>query len=406
MLQQAITRQADSDFVVEVINDHARFTALQTAWQSLEQRDPEATFFLSWAWMAEAFRDTLHQWSVIVVRSAAAPEHLVCVLPLKARVHWSTTRRAFQTELQAGGRLLWSEYTGFLCDPAMEKGGLIAAANQLAQMPWVRLSMRYIAQTRRCRIFTDALAARGVSIKFKDYMINRGETNNLLCPQVALPQDFDTFMKTSISRNKRQQYNRFKRQFLDSGDYSIGIADAATLNADLDALLGLWKAKWRAEKGSTRAASVAETYRGILTAAHRVGALMLPVIRRGDRPLGALGHIVDHDRKSVHFIIVGRDELADEPFVGTALHFFSIDWAIKNGMGLYDFGHGNEPYKYGYGTQDREVLYFEARRTAPAQENLLDPQCTGMVLRRIEAFIAAGETDFAARGCAQLRGLF
>jgi CelD/BcsL family acetyltransferase involved in cellulose biosynthesis len=387
---------------VDVVADVPAFDALRADWQALEACDPQATVFLSWDWLAEAFRSAPYGWSVIVVREATPPHRALCILPLKYGTRWSRSNAEFQTEVQAGGRLLWSEYVGFLCDPDQEDAALDLAAAQLARMPWTRLSMRYVAQADRCRRFTDALVARGIEVRYRDYSINGGETDNLRCPAVTLPGVFDAYL-ASLSRNRRQQYNRFRRRFLDTEEYRITEATGDTIHADLDALLRFWKAKWRVQKGHDRAERVAENYRRILLAAHRTRCLYLPVLHGTDGPLGALGHVVDHARGRVHFLIVGRDEGAAEPFVGAALHFHAIRWAIAQGYGTYDFCHGDEPYKYGYGAVDTEVLYFEARRREPGL--VFDSLCTGAALHQMSDFIAEGRRDRAAAACAQLAAL-
>ncbi len=82
-----------------------------------------------------------------------------------------------------------------------------------------------------------------------------------------------------------------------------------------------------------------------------------------------------------------------------------IAWAISQGFICYDFGHGNERYKYSYGAEDLQTLYFEIRRTEPDDAGVLDVLCLAEALRRTETFIRDGKTDRAARACAQLSDL-
>jgi CelD/BcsL family acetyltransferase involved in cellulose biosynthesis len=406
MKHETLTPPQGDTLHLSLIESLAEFEQARAPWQDLEQRDPESSVFLSWDWLAQAFAANPYRWSVLCVRRGGATGAMVCILPLKYRVHWSTSRQEFQTELEPAGRLLWSEYTGFLCDPLHEQAALNAAALHLARLPWVKLSMRYVAQHRRSKIFTDALENAGFSVRYKPYLINDGETNNLLCPQVDLPEDFDSYMQGQISANRRQQYNRFKRKFLDTGEYTITCADAASFDADLDALTTFWKAKWSPEKGEAQAERGAQNYGAVLRAALATGTLFMPVLRRGDTPLGALGHVLDEKNGLVHFIIAGRDIAADEPFIGTALHFFAIEWAIRQGYICYDFCHGNEAYKYTYGAQDNEVLFFEIRRRALRDDLVFDSLCVGEALKRVEGFLKTDKPDLAAKGVAQLTRLF
>ena len=52
---------------VEVIDTYAGFLAVEQAWKSLEDRDPEMTVFLSWDWLAQPFRQNPFRWSVVAV---------------------------------------------------------------------------------------------------------------------------------------------------------------------------------------------------------------------------------------------------------------------------------------------------------------------------------------------------
>jgi len=406
MKHETLTSPQAAKMYVSLIESIAEFEKMRAAWQNLEQRDPESNVFLTWNWLAHAFAANSYRWSVLSVRRGGPTGPIVCIVPLKYRVHWSSSRQEFQTELEPAGRLLWSEYTGFLCDPVHEQAALTAAASHLARLPWVKLSMRYVAQHRRCKIFTDALEAREFSVAYKPYLINGGETNNLLCPQVDLPENFDTYLQAQVSANRRQQYNRFKRKFLDTGEYTITCADVGSFESDVATLITFWKAKWAPEKGEGSAERGARNFENVLRAALATGTLFMPVLRHGDTPLGVLGHVLDEKNGLVHFIIAGRDATADEPFIGAALHFFAIEWAIRQDYICYDFCHGNEAYKYTYGAKDHEVLFFEIRRLALSDDLVFDSLCVGEALKRVQGFVESEKPDLASKGLSQLARLF
>ncbi len=405
MTDQSMTGGSQTGLRVEVVDTITAFNDLRPAWDALQAQDPESTVFLSWEWLAKAFADNPFRWSVLVAWSGEVPDRALCILPLKYRVHWSRSRREFQTQLEAGGRLLWSEYTGFLCHPSFEAQGLQAIADKLRLLPWVNLSLRYVAQPRRAEVFANAMKARGAAVRFRDYMINGGETNNLLCPQVTLPADFDTYLAKQVSANRRQKFRRFQRKRLQSGELQITIADEASLTKDLDDLFDLWMQKWGPEKGEESARKVARNFRDVLEAAHDLDKLYLPVLRQGEQMLGALGHVVDPTREAVHFIVAGRDVSVSDEFLGAALHFHAIQWAIDHGYEVYDFCHGDEPYKFSFGAEAREVAYLDVRRRSDNPELTFDSIGTGAALRRIEEFIRTGKTERAARACAQLADL-
>lgn len=405
MKHQSINDQGEKPLRVTVLDTIADLERIRPAWEQLEERDLEATIFLRWSWLIQAFRANPFRWSVLVVHEADDPGHALCILPLKYRTHWSRSKKEFHTELEAGGRLIWSEYTGFLCDPKSEIPALRAVARHIAKMPWVRLSMRYVAQERRARIFTDIMAEIGFDVRFKEYRINKKQTNNLVCPQVDLPEAFEAFMAEQISVSRRQKYRRSKRKLLDSGLCRIEHTTAQNFEANRDILLDLWIERWREEKGTERANRIAGNYRQALTAAHHVDALFLPVLYAQDRPVGALGHILDDMNGIVHFIVAGRSPAAKEEGIGPLLHFHSIQWAIDSGYICYDFCHGDEPYKYSYGAQDSEAVYFDIRRSDYDPDFVFDSICSGEALKRTETFLKEGKSDEAMRAVAQMSKL-
>lgn len=398
-------RPGSTGYRVDVIDTFPAFQAAETAWKALEAQDPETTVFLSWDWLAQAFRDNPYRWSVLAVRAPGVPG-FAALLPLKYRVHWSRSRNEFQTELEAGGRLLFSEYTGFLCDPAHEAAVLRALAQRLAHMPWAKLSMRYVGQTQRAELFCEAMEGLGCDVTWKEYRINSGETDNLVCPRIPLPDDFEEYLQTRVSSNTRQQYRRFKRRHFADGAYRFSHADARTLDRDIDLLMRFWIARWSEQKGAEKAAKVAANFEQVLRAAHQAEALFLPVLWRDDTPLGALGHIMDPRTGAMHFIIAGRDTEAEEAFIGSALHFHSIESAIYLGCQSYDFGHGDEAYKFSYGAEANRLLYFTVTRPQEAAAGVFDSLSTGAALARIEDFLRAGKTERARRACRQLSRLF
>lgn len=377
--------------------------ALRRDWQALERRDPEASLFLTWDWLASAFARHPGRWKVLTARTPDGT--LVGILPLKYRVHWSKTQAAFQSEIEAGGRLIWSEYTGFLCDPAQQDAVLRGFARRLQDMPWSSLSLRYVASKARADMFLTGFPPDRFRTGFRDYRISGGKTDNLVCPQVALPGDFDTYL-SGLSANTRQKIRRFTRRFLDSGEMRVTRMTPETLERDLGHLLRFWLAKWAPQKGAATARRVAGNYADVLRAAARLDALDLPVLWQGDRPLAALGHVLDRRAGRVHFIVAGRDEQAPIGNAGLLLHADSIRWAIGRGFGVYDFCHGDEPYKFSFGAEPVRVHYLAVRRRGiTADQPLLDPMSAPEALERVAGFAEAGRLAEASAGSRQIAAL-
>ena len=133
----------------------------------------------------------------------------------------------------------------------------------------------------------------------------------------------------------------------------------------------------------------------------------LPLAQPLQAALAEIGftHCTPIQAQTLPKLIAGRDIASKYTFVGSALHFHSIEWAISLGYLAYDFCHGNEQYKYSYGVSDQEVLYFSVRRKEYAPEMMFDSIGTGEALRRTADLIEKGKTRAAKIACRKLAGL-
>ena len=387
-------------YQIDVIETMAEMETIRPQWESLHSRDPESNVFLSWKWLAQAFRNNPQRWRVFAVRSGNT---YVCLFPTKYRVHWSNSRTEFQSEIEAGGRLIWSEYTGFLCDPAHQEKALSALANHLVSLPWSHLSLRYEDSKSRSAQFTSAFPAEGFSARLRKYRINKGQTDNLVSPQIELPGDFETYLRDFLSKSMREKVRRSFRRNLESNELRITETTPETFERDIEILLRFWTTKWAAKRGNSTAIRVAENYRKTLRAALDMNILFMPVLWREDQPLAALGHIIDTHQRRSHFIVSGRDAESDIASLGKLLHAYSIRWAIHSGLDVYDFCHGDERYKYSYGAKNKTLNYFTIRRIASnADIGSLDPINTAEALHRAVDFIDSGNLEKASAACRQI----
>ena len=133
------------------------------------------------------------------------------------------------------------------------------------------------------------------------------------------------------------------------------------------------------------------------------GALFLPVLWQGDRPICALASLVDARKRSFLFFITGRDQTFDGPLSGLVLHAHSIRHAIRNGFVTYDFLRGNETYKYSFGVEERRIESFVlSRKDRKNLGSILDRRCLRFVLRKSMEHHRAGRRAEAECGYRQL----
>jgi CelD/BcsL family acetyltransferase involved in cellulose biosynthesis len=123
---------------------------------------------------------------------------------------------------------------------------------------------------------------------------------------------------------------------------------------DIAGLLGL---KWGNRKGE-RLDSIQKIYRTMLMHCFSQGLLFLPVLWKGEMPLGAVALLIDPEKRSLLFYVGGRDTTVSSPPPGFVLHAYSIRYAIHRGFITYDFLRGNESYKYSFGKNERRIRHI------------------------------------------------
>jgi len=339
---------------VDVIEEFGALEEVRGDWEAVYAADPEASLFMSWRWIADCLATHRTVWLVLAAKPTQADDRYVAFLPLRMRVHFDKERGFFNELYLAGGG--YSDHAGLLVHPDFEAAAVSAFTDHLRKkLNWARLTLAnlWISERRR-RLFLSAFDELRFTHKDINYVDEITKTDNNICPSIALPSDWDAYL-AGLSANNRQKIRRWLRKVDASEEYDITLADdAETCARDIDALLGLWKTKWAGRKGA-KAESIVRRNRAMLTRCAENGTLFLPVFRHGDRPVAALGVLVDHAKKAMLFFIAGRDETFDAAPAGYLLHAYSIRHAITKGFATYDFLLGNEPYKYVFASQERRL---------------------------------------------------
>jgi CelD/BcsL family acetyltransferase involved in cellulose biosynthesis len=295
-----------------------------------------------------------------------------------------------------------SDYTGFLCRPQFEGRAIPVLAKALLKRRWAVLVLDCLrASRKRVRLFIQSFPAREFEITDYDEPGKQDGINNWLCPYISLPDDWDAYLET-LSANTRQKVRRFLRKVDDSHSYRITYADADTVERDVATLIDYWGLKWAERKGEATVA-MQESLRQILMDAYRSGTLVMPVLRRGDEPLGVLAFFVDRKANGLLFYATGRDQTFKDIPVGLVLHAHSIRNAIAEGYKVYDFLRGDEPYKLSFASEQRRMRNILVR--TKSQKNLggaIDPIAIPVVFQQAQRMAGAGKFVDAEHACRQV----
>ncbi|GGH23215.1 Acetyltransferase involved in cellulose biosynthesis, CelD/BcsL family [Cribrihabitans marinus] len=377
---------------VELVDRFERFAALRPAWQVLESRDPEATVFLSWDWLAQAFRPAPGQWRVMAVFRGAA---LVAVLPLSYRVAWGPDRMSLQTRIASGGRLVSSPYCGLLCEPGYENSAIGALAGLLRTMPWARMTLHGVTVPRRADRLLKAFDAESVAVSRNGGPGGRAELD--------LPRAFDTYLRRDPDAAIREAIERHAPGGAGRGRLSVELASGRGAKAQLGAMLRLWMVDHAGSRGAAAARAAAARYLHLLGCADRMGRLGLVVLRSDDALLGAFAHVTDPRRRVAHAVLGAVDTQATNLPVATVLRAEAIRWAIGQGFTRYDFGPAPIAEARAFGAMPRPLVSLSLqRRGAPAGQDCLDPIGHRAALRLVLNRVESGKAGSAAAGLRQI----
>ncbi|MBM4259689.1 MAG: GNAT family N-acetyltransferase [Deltaproteobacteria bacterium] len=385
---------------IERIDTFEDFQYLRTAWDALYHADPEAQFFLSWKWLTGPLESYPEEWMVLVARSAEGTA--LGLLPLRLKTLWSKSRQKLRNELHFAGRLFWADYGGILCHPDHEELVLGTCAAYLKQMHWSHIFLKgFRTSARRFELFMKPFMDERLLVESLTSVINDGETDNLLCPYIDLPDTFAAYL-AQLSSNTRQKISRFLRKLESSSEYRITTTDVTTHSRDVQILTMLWSNMWGEQKGADTQ-RLAAKYGKIIQRGLEDELAHLLVLWHREKPIGVLASFVDWEYSRLLFFVSGRDENFRDLPVGLVLRAWNIRWTIEHGLRTYDFLRGNEPYKYSLGAADVRVQYPAIRTKSGTNLNdKLDPGCITEALSLADDFVRRGRQQRAITACQQI----
>ena len=362
----------------------ADFMPFTEEWDDLYRQDKDATFFLSRKFLTPVLVQNAED---CVVLTAWRGLELVGFLPLNVRTSWDRSRSLYRTTFQMAGSIHWADYCGMLIETSVETEVIDAMAEALLDEPWSRVRFKNLRMSvERQERFFGQLATDTIQLRDETRMINDGETNNLMCPRINLPDDFDVYL-AGLSRSTRQKLRRFLRK-IDEGEYSVRQGGTDT---DFRRFAELWATQWPKK---ARVDERAAHYADILRLAQGHGALSMPVLEYDGEIVCMLGSFLCPVTRTVWFFVSCRDLTFSGVPVGLMLHGHAIRQAISDGYLVYDLLRGDEPYKFQLGAEAEPIRYAVLRRRSAAPDDMrLSRFSARHLTEAAEESIASEKTD-------------
>jgi CelD/BcsL family acetyltransferase involved in cellulose biosynthesis len=195
--------------------------------------------------------------------------------------------------------------------------------------------------------FERALERAGAAIG-----VSRPEAN----PVIALPDDFEAYLQT-LSKKMRQDVRR-PLKLLDEGTLEIrAVTDPAELPGALERWQEIRRVQWEAADRQINPEHLDTRFRDFLLDASRelvpAGlALVWEVLHEG-KVVGV--KVSFADEHCFYSYLGGFDPAVTKLGVGRLFVAESIRSSIAAGRRTFDFGRGDEAYKYRYGATDRHL---------------------------------------------------
>ncbi|MEO0435431.1 MAG: GNAT family N-acetyltransferase [Pseudomonadota bacterium] len=378
---------------IENIETIERLIEIELSWDELYRTDPHAHLYLSSDFICAVAIRVAGKFRVLTAWSD--DNRCIGLLPLIVRTKWSKPKACVTNVLDMLGHVFDADYTGILCDPAHEVDVCKAFANEVSRMAFTRIVLNYVSgPSGRLSAFTDAFDPTVFESKANEHFINDGQTNNLICPYVDLPESFSAYL-ANLSANSRQKLRRLLRQLDEDPTLKIRKSRPETYTQDVTILSKLWYLKHAEQKGQKRAARLAERFKEVAMLGLANGMVYLAILWREGKPIAAQANYLDKTKGEVLFHVAGRDDSVRDLSAGLLLQAHCIRWAIANGFKRYDFTVGNEPYKYSLGAVNREIVSAEViTKSGSNSTGKLDLACKDDVLELIGRMKARGrDTD-------------
>jgi CelD/BcsL family acetyltransferase involved in cellulose biosynthesis len=175
-----------------------------------------------------------------------------------------------------------------------------------------------------------------------------------VCPVIALPDDFETYLQENLSKKQRHEVRRKIRRIQEEATtHWYAVDGASDLKVETDAFIRLHRLSTQ-EKHSFMTPEMQSFFEQITEITHEAGWLYLAFIEVNGSKAAAMLGFHYHDRLFIYNSGYDPANYADlSP--GIVLTSFIIEDAIRRGVRFFDFLQGNEVYKYRFGAFDTVV---------------------------------------------------
>jgi CelD/BcsL family acetyltransferase involved in cellulose biosynthesis len=333
--------------ILETIEDSAGFRRLRDEWNELLEASNSNCLFLTWEWLHTWWRH-LSDGRRLSILTARREGRLVAIVPLALRPQQLRLLMPFHTLEFLGTGSVGSDYLDVIIRRGMEEETVRVLADYLGHGKQVL----EFAQFKR----GDSCAAPALAGQLRDRNWSSTEVTIGVCPFIDLSgRSWESYLAT-LGHEYRRNFKRRLRQLTAQFAFSFELAVSEDQRREaLQALLDLHERRWQERGGSDafHTPDLRAFHDELTQLALQRGWLRLFLMRLDGRPAAALYGFM-YDRR-FYFYQQGFDPRFARYSLGLVMTGLTIQEAIKEGAGEYDFLSGDEEFKFHWAADAREL---------------------------------------------------
>ncbi len=321
---------------ISIINDIEQFEKLRDVWNTIHSTDPHTTVFVSWEWIRGWIDTKVYDWSVIAIQPNSHSPY-IAFMPVGTR-YFRRGRFNSLRKLVIGGDP-WSDNTGFICLPEYTEKVIPALVTFIQKyISWNLFDMRNVYDPR-LGPFLQCFPQRKFEIR---------EIHTTSCPYINLPDTWDQYLKEFLSPNTRKNLKYYTGKIERLKEFRVTHVQTGNLDIQIETLLSLWQERW-----GKKSEDILNSYRAIFRHCFENNSLFLTILWDGTVPISGEAAFLDRIKKTITSYTKAFNNVFADFRPGNVMTGYIIRYAIENGFKIYDFGAGNENYKFIFGTVER-----------------------------------------------------
>jgi CelD/BcsL family acetyltransferase involved in cellulose biosynthesis len=332
------------------IDDAAGFAGLRDEWNELLQASASNCLFLTWEWLSTWWKHLGgdRELCILTVRDG---DGLVAIAPFALRMRrWAAVLPVRSVEFLGTGSV-GSDYLDVIVRRGREREAVRAVSEYLAREGLV-VELTGVKRGSRASELATELKREGWSLS---------ETRTNLCPFITLSgHSWESYLAT-LGPEHRYNFNRRLRNATKRFDLRFVQARSAGQRRDaLAALVALHHLRWSERGGSDglHTPALLAFHEDVSQRALDRGWLRLFVLSLDGASAAALYGF--RYQQAFYFYQSGLDPRFGKHSVGLVAMGLAIKSAIEEGADEFDLLHGDEPYKFHWAKETRELVRLEA----------------------------------------------